>query len=333
MVGGQKTGDARCVGRGRHRGDIFVGAVDREGCRSNARELSTGNVRRRVSVSFSPWRGEVRTLLREARTSRCTARYGHRGTRVGEAAHPGPTRRLRRVVDARNVVRRLSTQATVVDSSDSDDEMPLMRRSIGPKDGLEQELEGDVFLPQTFVMSDGICPEQRGQCVAPRPSRRLVLVPQSVDGTPQSIQDREWDAGVETHNRFSPVQDAQVEGMPIVGVSGSDTESDLPSRRRRLRVVWNADPHSEAQTALTLLQVLARRVGAVPVGAPVPVAIRHHQWSPLFVPSLWGASGVDATTPALDILVSTVSVVSEPIQFRGSDIFSNESRQSRVAQS
>ena len=183
VAGGQKSGDARCVGCGRHRGDIFVGAVDREGCRSNARELSTENVRRRASVSFSSQRGEVRALLREARTSRCTARYGHRGTRVGEEAHPGPTRRLRRVVDARNVVPRLSTQATVVDSSDSADEMPLMRRSIGPQEGLE----GDVSLPQTFVMSDGSCPEQRGQC----------------------------------------------------GVSGSDTESHVPSRRRRLHGVWH----------------------------------------------------------------------------------------------
>ena len=111
--------------------------------------------------------------------------------------------------------------------------------------------------------------------------------------------------------------------MPIVGVSGSDTESDVP-RRRRLRVVWNADPHSEAQTALTLLQVLARRVGAVPVGAPIPVAIRHHRWSPLFVPLLWGAAGVDATTPVLDMLMSTASGVQEPIQFHGSDISAME---------
>ena len=151
-----------------------------------------------------------------------------------------------------------------------------------------------------------------------------MLVPQSVEGTPQSIQDREWDAGVETHNRFSPLQDTQVEGMRIVGVSGSDTESDVPSTRRRLCVVWNADPHSEAQTALILLQVLARRVGAVPVGAPIPVAIRHHRWSPLFVPLLWGAAGVDATTPVLDMLVSTASGVSEPIQFHGSDISATE---------
>ena len=30
---------------------------------------------------------------------------------------------------------------------------------------------------------------------APRPSRRLVLVPESVNATPQSIQDRDWDRG------------------------------------------------------------------------------------------------------------------------------------------
>ena len=53
---------------------------------------------------------------------------------MGEAAHPGPTRRLRRVGDERNVARRLSTQATVVDSSVSDDEMPLLRGFTGPQD-------------------------------------------------------------------------------------------------------------------------------------------------------------------------------------------------------
>ena len=210
----KKSGDARCVGRRRHRGGIFVGTVDREGCRSDACE-STGHVRRRISVSFSPWRGAVRTQLREARTSRCTARHGHRGTRGGEAAHSGPTRRLR-------------TQATVVDSRGSDDEMLLLRRSIGPQDGSEQDLKGDVSLPQMFVMSDGSCLEQRGQCVASRPSRRLVLVPQSVDATPQSIQDREWDARVETYNRFSPLQDTQLEGSRPEDVAMTE-RSDIES--------------------------------------------------------------------------------------------------------
>ena len=56
----------------------------------------------------------------------------------------------------------------------------------------------------------------RGQeCHAPRPPRRLVLVPQSVNATPQSIQDRQWerDAGVESHNRFSPLQDTVIDAL------------------------------------------------------------------------------------------------------------------------
>ena len=67
---------------------------------------------------------------------------------------PNPPREM----DARNVVPRLSTQATVLDSSDSDDEMPLLRGSTGPQDGSEQDaLVGAVPLLEMFVMSDGSC--------------------------------------------------------------------------------------------------------------------------------------------------------------------------------
>ena len=72
--------------------------------------------------------------MRAAHTSRCSARYGHRGTRVGEAANPGPSRRLRRVGDDRNVAPRLSTLATLVDSSVSENEMPLLSGLTGPQD-------------------------------------------------------------------------------------------------------------------------------------------------------------------------------------------------------
>ena len=104
------------------------------GSRAHARDDRKETFRRRVPVSHSSWRGAVRTLLRVAHTSRCLARYGHRGTRVGEAAHPGPSRRLRRVGDERNVAPRLSTLATLVDSSVSDDEMPLLSGFTGPQD-------------------------------------------------------------------------------------------------------------------------------------------------------------------------------------------------------
>ena len=65
------------------------------------------------------------------------------------------------------------------------------------------------------------------------PSRRLVLVPGSVDATPQSIQDREWDRGsVETPNIQATVHvppDSVAEG------SEWDTPVDvLPRPTRRL---------------------------------------------------------------------------------------------------
>ena len=52
---------------------------------------------------------------------------------MGEAAHPGPYRRLRRQVDARMPSSGLSTQATVVD--ESDDEMPLLREACQGNEG------------------------------------------------------------------------------------------------------------------------------------------------------------------------------------------------------
>ena len=71
-------------------------------------------------------------------------------------------------------------------------------------------------MQHNWMLSPGRCHRTRSQVPIPfvvsrsaaapaRPSRRLVLVPDSVDGTPQLIQDCEWDRGVETPSR--PVQD------------------------------------------------------------------------------------------------------------------------------
>ena len=55
------------------------------------------------------------------------ARQKLRGQRVGVAAHPGPVR-LSIIVTKRNVVPRLASQVTVLDS-DSEDDRPLVSRS------------------------------------------------------------------------------------------------------------------------------------------------------------------------------------------------------------
>ena len=150
VVGGQKSRDARFCGRGRHGGDICIGAVWSKG----ADQMRAICHRRRVSRS-APWRGSVRTLLGGAHIE---IGVGHRGTRIGEAAHLGPTRRLRRVVDVRH------------------DEMLLLRRSTRPRMdwsrmSLRALLHTVVMFRQKLSRAKGV-----GECHAPRPSRSLVLV-------------------------------------------------------------------------------------------------------------------------------------------------------------
>ena len=97
-----------------------------EGSRAYGRDDS---FRRRIPVADSPRRRSVRPLLTNERTPRCSARYGLRGDRVGEASHPGPqvsqggVRRLVSSDDeplvsvARNMVARVCT--TQIDDESS----------------------------------------------------------------------------------------------------------------------------------------------------------------------------------------------------------------------
>ena len=95
----------------------------------------------------------------------------------------------------------------------------------------------------------GVGALQRGQeCHTPRPSRRLVLVPQSV-ATPQSIQDRQWerDAGAESHNRFSPLQDTEIDAqeadlIPVPGSVLSPVPQSEPAPTR-----WASGPEFDQE--------------------------------------------------------------------------------------
>ena len=66
--------------------------------------------------------------------------------------------------------------------------------------------------------------------------------------------------------------------------------------------------------AVALFSNLARRVGAVPRGAPLPAAIRSQRWSPLMVPLLWR---IDQSVPIVEWLATTASAIGEPVQFHG----------------
>ena len=167
---------------------ISVGAVDRQGCRSHARDLSARNFRRRVSVSVSPWRGAVRTLFREVRTHRCIARYGHHVTRVGEAAHPGPTHRSMDATQATEASNPDSVHAELSDCLQEDLLLPGSRRRV-----LRRIRDSDS---EDALVRDGESPGDPRQRFADsqnwrnQPSRRLVLVSSTqVDPAPLTVPD------------------------------------------------------------------------------------------------------------------------------------------------
>ena len=147
--------------------------------------------------------------------------------------------------------------------------------------------------------------EERVVCQQ-RPSRRVVL-------------------GVGTQNRFSTLQDTQLEGSgpeEVAMTECSDTESCESAGRpsRRLRLVWNeSEAGPEVRNAATLIGVLATRVGAIPHGNVLPGAIRRQRWSALNVPLIWGAASHAESCPVFDWLISVTSAVNEPVHFYGGE--------------
>ena len=95
----------------------------------------------------------------------------------------------------------------------------------------------------------------------------------------------------------------------------SDTESvrSVPQQRRsrprrRLRLTWQVEQgadtaHRDVRAASQLVEALARRVGCIPDGAPLPRAIQQQRWSPFNVPLMWSAAGTSATTPLVEWMV------------------------------
>ena len=93
----------------------------------------------------------------------------------------------------------------------------------------------------------------------------------------------------------------------------SDTESCAQPERRR-SLVWNvssmelaapgprqmeedeAGVPREARVADFFVRDVARRIGVVPAGSSLPRQFRTQRWSPLNVPLIWAAAGVQETS-------------------------------------
>ena len=125
-------------------------------------------------------------------------------------------------------------------------------------------------------------------------------------------------------NRFAVLDPPVLADDPSCSDTESAMEVDDPQvvhRQQRLRLIWNSQDrlqpsvlHRDARTASCLVRGLARRVGFVPIGAPLPRAIRQQRWSPLNVPLMWAAAGHELSTPVLDWLITEAHSVREGSQ-------------------
>ena len=176
-----------------------------------------------------------------------------------------------------------------------------------------------------------------GRGITPRPSWRVTG---SDDNTSRSDNDSESGRDSFDRERDVHTDDSESATVPCSpgGVNAtmgsrffrladecddtlSDTESvgeDSPPCRR-LRLLWQAQAHTEAhrdvQVASHLIHALARRIGHVVEGDPIPRAIRQQRLSPFNVPLFWSAAGSVGTTPLLEWMME--QGVNESVTFHG----------------
>ena len=123
---------------------------------------------------------------------------GTRGVRIGEASPPGPWHKRRRRVVASSETSGSEPEATLLDALEQDlagsPEVPAIQVEVGRhrrRRRVRSEGAGGA-IHHDLTLVDSSDDDALFVVPAPaRPSRRLVLVPE-VDGTAQSIQDREW---------------------------------------------------------------------------------------------------------------------------------------------
>ena len=170
-----------------------------------------GDVRRGRMLGGND-RKDVTLTMRINRTCRTVTKWSLRGVRVGEAANPDPASKRR--------TQRLRALQRSMDS-DSENDRPLA--STGPEVFAMSDRVGSVAgdpTPQFVLCQMGGVDQPLSRVVG---GRRLVLLPQSSGGTPQSVCDRSsvddetapfrgpQDARSTAvfHNRFTPLDDGQ----------------------------------------------------------------------------------------------------------------------------
>ena len=276
---------------------------------------------------------------------------------MGEASNPGPARQrgpeeilneleatltrldssdeepLLRPVSGRNVVRRVSD---------------AVERCIGDPVQVSRRV---VLAPQSPGTPRSVqnCASNKFSILAADSTFEDCSVSQTIPATPHALDeagvlgpsatlldDLECDLTRVDTDQVRVESRQRVPCRPTVAMSqgsGSDTESltDIvhqPTWRRLVLVssreaaVQGAQREGdavprEARAADFFIRDVARRVGAVPVGSPLPRQLRNQRWSPLNVPVMWAAAGVLDSNPVCEWLVTACGDIPEPVDFHG----------------
>ena len=84
--------------------------------------------------------------------------------------------------------------------------------------------------------------------------------------------------------------------------TGSDTESVSEGEVEARPRGGKFQVHRDVQSADFLIRDLARRIGFLPAGGPLPRPLRVQMWSLMNFPLMWSAAETDPSTPVLDWL-------------------------------
>ena len=181
---------------------------------------------------------------------------------AGEAL-PSGTRRFFSGCSARNVARRVVSTPTQLDSDDE----PLMATDVAPP------MRSEVLEAFDLTMADSDTSESS------RAGQRTTGEVRQ-EGSQQlgsALAVRASSQGVHC-GRFAALLDDDTERN-----REDATDQEFPARRRRrLRITWQEDAVHDScmdrtvRGAEALIHDLAQRIGAIPVGGLIPVAIQRH---------------------------------------------------------
>ena len=265
---------------------------------------------------------------------------------MGEASNPGPARQR----GPEEIHIELETTLTRLDSSDEERLMrPVSGRNVVRRvsDAAERSIGDLVHVSRRVVLapqSPGRTPRSVQNCASIRFSILAAnsnyedcSVSQTIPSTPHAlneagvlgpsatlVHDLECDLTRIDTDQVRVENRQRVPCRPMVCAmsqgSGSDTESltDVVPQPTRRRLVLETSGKAAVQGAQREGDGGVLELG--PAGSPLPRQLRYQRWSPLNVPVMWAAAGVQDSNPVCVWLVTACGNSPEPIFTEASSV-------------